>query len=195
MTHKIGRPEFLARLAPTMSHLELEAVEAAYIFSKYAHRGQTRSSGERYFEHPKAVAMILIDELHVYDEKIIITALLHDVREDTFLLSDHRVRVNFGDEVADRLDLLTKQSGVNYYAGLEKADWQTLIIKLSDRLHNQRTLGSCSPAKQIRKNEETRALYLPLAQRLIVIAPSKYQASAQHLHATITDTITEPPLI
>lgn len=189
MTHTIGRPAFLARLSPHLSHLELEAVEAAYIFSKYAHRGQQRSSGERYFEHPKAVAMILIDELHVYDANIIITALLHDVCEDTFLLSDHRVRVNFGDEVANRLDLLTKQVGINYHARLQSADWQTLIIKMSDRLHNQRTLGYCSPAKQIRKNDETRVHYLPLAKRLIYIAPKTFRTAAYFLHDSITATI------
>ncbi|MEK7584698.1 MAG: HD domain-containing protein, partial [Patescibacteria group bacterium] len=102
-----GREVFLAQLKPYMLEDELEHVHAAYVFAKYGHRAQVRQGGDCYFEHPKAVANILIRELSVRDDwQLIVTALLHDLLEDSWLLSEDRVRRNFGRRVAWWVKLL-----------------------------------------------------------------------------------------
>lgn len=152
----------------------LENIEAAYAFSKGAHRNQMRDDGvTRYFEHCKSVAWIIGRELEVVDDwHVIVIALLHDAKEDTFLLSDTRIEVNFGPVVRQAIDDLSKRSDETHAAYLLRlqepgVDWRAMVVKLADRLQNLRTLDSCAPDKQDRKRAETEALYIPMIDRWI----------------------------
>jgi len=155
----------------------LKKIEEAYLFSKKAHGGQFRKSGEAYIEHPLAVA-VLLTQLHV-DESTVMAALLHDVPEDTsYTLED--VRENFGKDVASLVYGVTKLSKVKYKMDMEQyqvdclrkmflmlsQDLRVVLIKLADRLHNMRTLMAVRPEKRVRIAKETLEIYAPLADRL-----------------------------
>lgn len=152
----------------------LERVKRAYFFASKAHEGQFRMSGEPYIRHPVETAKILL-ELRA-DEDTIIAGLLHDVPEDTEYDIDD-VESRFGKHVAQLVHALTKLSKVHYKYSmnerqveslqkvfLESAeDIRVIIIKLSDRLHNMRTLQYLRPDKQQRIAKETLEIYAPLA--------------------------------
>ncbi len=145
-------------------------------FAKGAHQGQMRLSGEPYFNHALATAQNLAD--WGMDETTIAAGLLHDVAEDTkFTLSD--IEREFGPEVKFLVDGVTKLGKVKY-RGAEEAqvenlrkmliamaeDLRVILIKLSDRLHNMKTLSFLPPQKQKRIALETAEIYAPLAYRL-----------------------------
>ncbi len=143
----------------------------AYRLAKYAHRGQRRDGGKRYFDHPKRVALILIDELQIYDHEMIIAALLHDLKEDTFMLEWDDIELIWGMRVKEMVDALTKEVHLTdreerdrrYKTKIRAADRQTKLVKLADRLDNLRDFDACTPEKQRRYIQETRRDYLPLA--------------------------------
>lgn len=163
---------FFLPLAIALPPNDLERVQFAYIASKYGHRGQERSDGTRYFDHPKAAAWIYIRELDGRDPEVIINTLLHDLSEDTYLLSPHRISLNFGEERALDVGALTKlrknKDGVGrettpeYLKRVIARGPRAIIAKLLDRLHNLRTLQSMSPAKQTETLAETRTYHLPM---------------------------------
>jgi GTP pyrophosphokinase len=151
-------------------------LESVYAVAETAHREQRRASGESYIEHPLAVAAILAD-LEM-DRQTIAAALLHDVVEDTLITSEE-VAERFGDEIASLVDGVTKLTRIPYQTkedaqveNLRKMflamakDIRVIIIKLADRLHNMRTLGSLPPAKQQTIAQETIEIYAPIAHRL-----------------------------
>lgn len=156
--------------------LEPGWLESVYTLAEGAHAGQRRASGESYIEHPLAVADILA-ELEM-DRATIAAALLHDVVEDTTVTSD-QVEERFGAEIASLVDGVTKLTRIPYQSkedaqveNLRKMflamakDIRVIIIKLADRLHNMRTLGSLPPAKQQTIAQETVEIYAPIAHRL-----------------------------
>lgn len=170
----VRRDEFVRLFARAMPLQALENIEAAYAFSKGAHRNQMRDDGvTRYFEHCKSVAWIIGRELEISDDwRLIVIALLHDAKEDTFLLSDRRIEINFGPVVRQAIDDLSKRADethAGYLLRLQEpaVDWRAMVVKLADRLQNLRTLGSCVPNKQDRKRAETEALYIPMMDRWI----------------------------
>ncbi len=154
----------------------LEAVKKAYLFSKEKHEGQFRVSGEPYFSHPVAVANILADmEL---DTSSITAGLLHDVVEDTETTEEDIAR-EFGDTVELLVSGVTKLGKIPYTSNEEQQienlrkmllamakDVRVIVIKLADRLHNLRTLGSMPEHKQREKARETLEVFAPLAHRL-----------------------------
>lgn len=153
-----------------------EWLTRVYELATAAHQGQRRASGESYIEHPLAVAGILAD-LEV-DHQTIAAALLHDVVEDTSITSE-QVSAQFGDEVARLVEGVTKLTRIPYQSkedaqveNLRKMflamakDIRVIIIKLADRLHNMRTLGSLPAAKQQAIARETLDIYAPIAHRL-----------------------------
>ena len=156
---------------------DVSLLERAYAVAKEAHGDQKRHSGEPYITHPVEVAIILA-ELEM-DKETIIAALLHDVVEDTGMTLDE-VRKDFGDEVAELVDGVTKLTQIKYSAdkievqaeNLRKMflamakDIRVIIIKLADRLHNMRTLQYMTREKQKEKAKETMDIYAPIAQRL-----------------------------
>jgi GTP pyrophosphokinase len=156
---------------------DVSVVAKAYNYAEMAHsNAQTRFSGERYFIHPYNVALILAD-LHV-DVQTIAAGLLHDVVEDTGITYDD-IKREFGEEIANMVDGVTKLSKVKYRNKEERQaeslrkmiiamskDIRVVIIKLADRLHNIRTLEYMPKEKQYQKAMETIEIYAPIANRL-----------------------------
>ena len=151
-----------------------EDVERAFLIAEKAHDGQLRKSGERYITHPVAVAQILA-ELGLNTETVI-AALLHDTVEDT-PYSLKELRRDFGDEIANLVDGVTKPDKLTYGPTAEaetvrkmviamSRDIRVLVIKLADRLHNARTWKFVSHESAERKARETLDIYAPLAHRL-----------------------------
>lgn len=180
-TATTGREQFLGSIRPYFTENEVQLVFAAYVLAKYGHRGQTRDGGERYFDHPRAVADIIIRDLNILiDWRIIVTALLHDVWEDSWILSEWLTERIFGPEVTRWIKFLTKEPGIDYHDRL-KSPWQVKLIKLCDRLHNLRSLGSCTEEKQQKQIAETRVVYVPLAKSLVNEVPRELRHSAIQL--------------
>jgi len=152
-------------------------IQKAFEFANTAHAGVKRKSGEPYIIHPLAVAKIVIEEIGLSATSII-SALLHDVVEDTdFTLED--ISNLFGEKVASIVDGLTKLSDeftpqqdskqANNFRKMLMTlsdDVRVILIKLADRLHNMRTLDSMSPNKQLKIAAETLYIFAPLAHRL-----------------------------
>ena len=152
----------------------LSEIERAFEIAKAAHAGQKRKSGEDYITHPVAVSQILA-ELGLNDQTII-ASLLHDTVEDT-PYSLTQLRKDFGDEIANLVDGVTKLDKLTYGPTAEaetvrkmivamSRDIRVLVIKLADRLHNARTWSFVSPESASRKARETLDIYAPLAHRL-----------------------------
>ena len=188
---------------------KVERITKAFNFAKQAHDGVKRRSGEPYIMHPIAVAKIVCSEMGLGSTSIC-AALLHDVGEDTeYTVED--IRNMFGDKIAQIVDGLTKISGgifgeqasaqaENFRKLLltMSDDIRVILIKIADRLHNMRTLGSMLPAKQFKIAGETLYLYAPLAHRLGLFSikteledlsfkyehPQEYEAIRRKLEAT-----------
>ena len=166
-----------AKLRETQHPAEdLRLIRQAFEFAVECHRGQKRKSGEPFVVHPLAVAYILA-EMRL-DRTSLITGLLHDVVEDT-TVRIHEIEERFGADVAGCIDGVTKLSRINYssseahqaenYRKLLLAmvkDIRVILVKLTDRLHNMRTLEYLNPDKQLLIARETAEIYAPIALRL-----------------------------
>ena len=155
---------------------KIELVRRAFVIARDAHEGQTRSSGEPYITHPVAVACI-IAEMKL-DHEAIMAALLHDVIEDT-PYTEEQLANEFGSSVADIVQGVSKLDKLKFRTRQEAQvenfrkmilamtkDIRVVLIKLADRTHNMRTLGSLRPDKRHRIAKETLEIYSPLAHRL-----------------------------
>ncbi len=172
-TNPVLEPLF-ATVRGTHPKADLRDLERAYDVAERCHRGQLRKSGDPYITHPLAVASILADL--GMTPPTLCAALLHDTVEDTdYTLAT--LRREFGDEVADLVDGVTKLDKVTYgdQAQAETVrkmvvamsrDIRVLVIKLCDRLHNARTWRYLAMDKAERKARETLEIYAPLAHRL-----------------------------
>ena len=167
--------EFIIRIESFNANVNIPLIRKAYEFSDRAHAGQKRFSGEPYVEHCLEVAFILAEQ-HM-DSTTIAAGLVHDVVEDTEITIDE-VRREFGDEVADLVDGVTKIGSVEFTSREElqveyfrkmlltmARDIRVILMKLADRLHNMRTLESLPDEKRRRIAQETRDVYCPLAHR------------------------------
>lgn len=161
---------------PFLKGNDAKMIKKAFKTSLEAHKDMRRKSGEPYIFHPLAVAQIAVEEIGLGTTSII-SALLHDVVEDTECeIKD--IEREFGKKIARIIDGLTKISGVFEYGSSEQAenfrrmlltlsdDVRVILIKLADRLHNMRTLDSMPRNKQLKASSETIYLYAPLAHRL-----------------------------
>ncbi len=160
---------------------KVEIIERAFKFAKEAHKGIRRRSGEPYIMHPIEVARIVSQEIGLGSTSIC-SALLHDVVEDTeYTVED--IEAQFGKKIAEITEGLTKISGgifgdkasaqaENFRKLLltMSSDIRVVLIKMADRLHNMRTLGSMVPSKQYKIAGETLYIYAPLAHRLGLFA-------------------------
>ncbi len=155
---------------------QIEQVHRAFVFGAEAHKDQRRKSGEAYITHPLAVAKMLASMR--FDMETIQAAILHDVIEDTGI-SKEEMAVDFGDEVAELVDGVSKLNKINFETKAEAEaenmrkmlmamvrDIRVMLIKLHDRLHNMRTLGVMRPDKRRRIARETLDIYVPIANRL-----------------------------
>ena len=152
-------------------------IRSAYEFAKQQHGDQRRKSGEPYITHPLAVAQIVAEELHL-DSESIEAALLHDVIEDTDATYEDVAKLT-SPTVADLVEGVSKLTRIQYATkedeqmeNLRKMliamskDIRVILIKISDRLHNMRTMEYQSPTKQKQKSLETMEIYAPIAHRL-----------------------------
>ena len=172
--------EFQALLddfSKTSHEQNIELITKAFNFAKNAHKGTKRRSGEPYIMHPLAVARIVVNEIGLGTTSIC-SSLLHDVVEDTdYTVED--IEAFFGPRIAKIVEGLTKISGgVFAEKASEQAenfrkllltmseDARVILVKIADRLHNMRTLGSMPLAKQYKISGETQYIYAPLAHRL-----------------------------
>lgn len=193
------RANFVAKISAKIGNTDLirpedrEEIMYAYDIAKTAHRTQKRDQGGRYFEHPRHVALILMDECRVFDRDLVMAALLHDTAEDTTVwgngkgennsvwMTRVRGRVSrlFGTRVGDIVADLTKpkvdgkeiknSKEVNkvYHEHLLRAPVDSVLIKMCDRLHNLRTLRGVAKDKQARKIKETEEELLPIFERVL----------------------------
>ena len=156
---------------------KVDIITKAFHFAKQAHKGVRRRSGEPYILHPIAVAQIACEEIGLGSTSIC-AALLHDVEEDTDYTNDDLSNL-FGPKVANIVEGVTKISGGIFgdKASLQAEtfkkllltmsdDVRVILIKISDRLHNMRTLQSMLPSKQYKIAGETLYIFAPLADRL-----------------------------
>ena len=196
----------------TKHRKRIEIITKAFNFANQAHKGITRRSGEPYIMHPLAVAQIVCNEIGLGSTSIC-AALLHDVVEDTdYTVED--IENIFGPKIAQIVDGLTKISG-GIFGDRASAqaenfkkllltmsdDIRVILIKIADRLHNMRTLGSMLPNKQFKIAGETLYIYAPLANRLGLYKiktelenlsfkyehPEEYQEIEEKLAATATE--------
>ena len=178
----INREAFFQRirhLYPESDH-RYRMIEKAYNTAKDEFRHIYRATGERYFEHLRRSTLIMIDWLYVSDWNLICAELLHDLVEDIPSWTIERVRKEFGDEVAELVDWMTKPEGhkSDYFSRLINAPRSFWLMKLSDRLDNTMTLWGCSLAKVNYKMKETRDIFLPFAQQHLVLAHELEEALA-----------------
>jgi GTP pyrophosphokinase len=162
-----GYELFFSPLQIALNPSNYERVQFAYIASKFGHAGQTRDGGSRYFDHPKAATWIYINELGGRDPRAIIVLLLHDISEDSYLLSPYRMGHNFGPDIATDVRALTKlrkkkETTAEYLGRVINQGPRAILAKLCDRLHNLRTLRECTEDKQIKQIGETELYHLPL---------------------------------
>ncbi|AGA35328.1 GTP pyrophosphokinase, (p)ppGpp synthetase II / Guanosine-3',5'-bis(diphosphate) 3'-pyrophosphohydrolase [Thioalkalivibrio nitratireducens DSM 14787] len=168
--------DLCAELESYLAPEQINEVYRAYLFGAEAHEGQTRKTGEPYIYHPLAVARTM-GEMRM-DHRAIVAAILHDVMEDT-RTSKERIRAEFGAEVADLVDGVSKLTHLQFQTKAEAQaenfrkmmlaitrDIRVILVKLADRLHNMRTLGVMRPDKRRRIARETLEIYAPIAQRL-----------------------------
>lgn len=160
----------------TLEKGDKQLIRKAFDMALEAHKNMRRKSGEPYIYHPLAVAQIAAEEIGLGTTSIV-CALLHDVVEDTDITLEV-IRINFGEKVTMIIDGLTKIAGVFDQTSSLQAenfrkmlltlseDVRVILIKLADRLHNMRTLGSMSRKSQLKIASETLYLYAPLAHRL-----------------------------
>lgn len=166
----------LLRIEQYNPNADMQLIIKAYNFAEAAHESQVRNSGEKYFVHPFQVALLLAD-LNM-DTATIIAGLLHDVIEDTNISYD-KIKEEFGEEVADLVDGVTKLKKLQYKTKQENQaenlrkmviamakDIRVIIVKLADRLHNMRTLEYMTDEKKKEKAIETLEIYAPIAHRL-----------------------------
>jgi len=166
----------LEQLNTRFSTEQVEEISRAYTVARDAHAGQTRSSGEPYITHPIAVASIVLSMQ--LDHHSVMAALMHDVLEDTPVSRADMVTA-FGEEVTHIVDGVSKLSHLKFRSKQEAqaesfrkmllamvSDIRVIMIKLADRLHNMRTIGSLRPDKRRRIGKETLEVYSPIASKL-----------------------------
>lgn len=183
---------------------KVEIIERAFAFAREAHKGVRRRSGEPYIMHPIAVAKIALQEIGLGSTSIC-AALLHDVVEDTdYTVED--IERHFGPKIAQLVEGLTKISGGIFgdKASMQAENFRKLLltmsedirvvlIKMADRLHNMRTLGSMAPNKRYKIAGETLYIYAPLAHRLglFEIKTELEDLSFKHEHPDIYREISD----
>ncbi len=168
--------KLLRTAKPFLKENDAKLIKKAFNTSLEAHKEMRRRSGEPYIYHPLAVAQIVVEEIGLGTTGIV-SALLHDVVEDTDTTIEQIDKL-FGPKVAKIIDGLTKISGKFEYGSSQQAenfrkmlltlsdDVRVILIKLADRLHNMRTLDSMPRDKQLKIASETIYVYAPLAHRL-----------------------------
>ena len=172
----ISIDDILSAISSYHAEADLDAVRKAYVYSAKVHEGQKRPSGDPFITHPLEVAFILA-RLRM-DVPTIITGLLHETLAET-TSTEEELRQEFGDEVAEMVDGVSKISKITFKTSEERQaenfrkmllamarDIRVILVKLADRLQNMRSLGSRPPELRLKIARETADIYAPLANRL-----------------------------
>ena len=175
------------RLSTRFDGDEINLLRKAYALARTAHEGQFRKGGEPYIMHPVAVATIIAEDF-MMDANSVAAGFLHDVVEDTDTTIDD-IRREFGDDVAFLVQVVTKpkshatgqadrakqENNFRQLLNSMRRDIRAVLIKLADRLHNMRSLGSMQPVKQMKIAGETDFFYAPFANRLGLRTEVRYR--------------------
>ncbi|TFV93725.1 bifunctional (p)ppGpp synthetase/guanosine-3',5'-bis(diphosphate) 3'-pyrophosphohydrolase [Algoriphagus kandeliae] len=194
--------KLLREAKPFLKPGDAKIIKKAFNVALEAHKDMRRKSGEPYIYHPLEVALICVEEIGLGTTSIV-SALLHDVVEDTdWELED--IEREFGQKVMTIIDGLTKIAGVFDYGSSQQAenfrkmlltlsdDVRVILIKIADRLNNMRTLASMPRHKQLKIASETMYLYAPLAHRLGLYA---IKSELEDLYLKYTDTATYKDIV
>lgn len=173
----MNRQEFFQKVLEKVSSEDIPRISQAYWFAKQVHRNQKRDCGERYFEHCRRVADLLIDHGGTSADEIVV-ALIHDCVEDGFI-PDGVIKALFGEEVAKALGILSKvtpifdestgvvtkvrRSDDEYFDGIRNALYFVRCVKLADRLDNLRSFAIWDEDRKQRYIIETETYILPIA--------------------------------
>jgi len=189
-----NRETFFKRLEPHLAPSELLDVQLAYTLSKYEHRAQRRKELDedgkplRYFEHPRRVTLILLDEVKIYEPNLVIAALLHDGIEDTKGLTPELIEHCFGSDVVRIVKTLSKVPKEGYLERFEASvDWRPYVIKACDRLDNVRSLTGCEPTFVKKQIDETYEKYFMLFHRMVDLTPIGHKQRVELLVRTLVD--------
>lgn len=188
----IRRWQFMAKLACFLAPSEMRLIGAAYDFAKLVHRNEVRDSGRRAFDHPRELAIIMVDELKIRKCKSLLMALLHDVeeslsvaaREDPYIVPQWLwlLEHTFGKKVAIALAQLSKLPKEGYYDRLTNlGSCSAVMTKLTDSLQNGRTLYACPLDKRRKQAKELRDVSIPLAERFITMLPPEDKWRGEYL--------------
>lgn len=177
-----NKESFRSRIKPYFSPANQLDIQLAYTLAKFGHRAQLRkelTDGKptRYFEHVRRVALILMDDMKIFDKNMIISALLHDTLEDTQDVTPELLEHCFGTEVASCVKLLSKVPKEGYMDRLFNCkNWKVLALKICDRLDNVRSLMVPGTTIDFQKRQiaETKEKYFPLMEELLTITPKEY---------------------
>lgn len=193
-----NKESFFNRLVPFHSPSTINKIKLAYTLSKWGHQYQVRKeiddSGNnvRYFEHPRRVAINLMDVVKTFDYEIIVGALCHDLLEDSESFTESMMEQFFGEECCRIVKVLSKNPKEGY---LERffmcKDFRPYIIKASDRLDNLQTLINPNTSKEFQERQikETEEKYFGLFDRMIEIAPIEYKSGAITLRDKIREEV------
>lgn len=208
-----NRASFEARIKGFEEESQMLIMQA-YDFAKNAHKLDYRRSGERVFEHPRHVTLILLDECHTTDPDLITAALLHDTVEDTSMFGSSRkagkkiaysswadtarwrLSRSFNPRVAEiviavttpkieGIEILTDEDAMRKHVEILSQSPDAILLKMADRLHNLRTMGKDLPDQQEAKIKETEEIYFPMFNSILQTFPE----SAGYLLAEIKDQI------
>ncbi len=183
MSNVENKETFYNRIRPFLAGSDEQEIRLAYYLAKYGHRAQVRKElnveGKpmRYFEHPRRVALIVMDELKMIRKDMIIPALLHDALEDTEDLTPELLEHCFGSDITSTIKVLSKVPKEGYFDRLMICtDWRPLAIKACDRLDNLRSLMVPGTIKEFQKKQiaETKDKYYELLERLMTLTPNVY---------------------
>lgn len=173
---------FHDRMKPWFSPKEQLDIKLAYCLAKFGHRAQVRKEliegkPTRYFEHVRRVALILFDEMKIYDKDMIISAICHDLLEDCELEAE-LLEHSFGSNVVSIIKQLSKVPKEGYHIRLSNSsNWKVLAIKACDRLDNLRSLMIPETTLEFKNRQikETKEIYFPIFDKLIQLAPNIYK--------------------
>lgn len=194
------RAEFFTRLSPIFNKEELLRIYDAYWISKNTHHKQKRDSGgKRFFEHPRAVAIILVEEFGVRDADTIIIGLLHDALEDTFV-SENIIEKVFGNSILQDIQRLSKCSVLIHektgeIAKKKKSDYvknlageRVIAVKAADRLHNLRTIQPWKKIRKVRYLQETKDDLVPKVRAINPLFSLKLEEEIIRQEKNLTKT-------
>ncbi|MFA6587563.1 MAG: hypothetical protein WCT08_00670 [Patescibacteria group bacterium] len=180
-TRKVFTKQFIEKLILSKFNSdEIRLIMLAWLFSEVGHKGQTRKDGiTPYAYHPLRVVLILMLECGVFLTRTCILGFIHDLREDSEILTDELVRLLFGEAVLADWLTISKFPGKNYFAEFEKASWLAILVKLADRLDNLRDFKA---PESFRREyiAETEANYFALIRIFERKAPKRYKHLANY---------------